>query len=97
MFKPSKRDTSLCEQDALRDMLAAERELLRLYADAAGVRCAASHRALFCRLFAEVSEDVCTVLSETEVAGASFAEADKGSIEKTGEMFLKEKKSVLQD
>lgn len=97
MFKPSKRDTSLCERDALRDMLAAERELLRLYAGAAGERFAASHRAMLSRLFAETSEDVCTVLTEAEVAGTTFAEAPESRLERERTAFSKEKKTILQE
>ncbi len=62
MNKPCRRDTSLCERDALKDIYLQERTLLRAYADAA----AAGERSLrqeVAALFAEAAEDAAAVLA----------------------------------
>ena len=78
MNKPSKRDTSLCEQDALADMRLTERMLLHAYADAAG-RGPNSLRQALAELFSEAAEDVQTVLAAedngAEQEERSFAES----------------------
>lgn len=97
MFKPCKRDTSLNERDAMRDMLACERELLRLYALAAGECCAAECRALIARLFAQAADDACTAYTETEAAGEPFGTAEPEECAAVAQRFRKEKKEVLCD
>lgn len=97
MFKPCKRDTSLNERDAMRDMLACEREILRLYAAAAGEGCAAECRALIARLFAQAADDACTAYTEAAAAGEPFGTAELEECAAVAQRFGKEKKEILCD
>lgn len=90
MNKPSKRDTSLCEQDALADMRLTERMLLHAYADAAG-RGPNSLRQTLAELFAEAAEDVQTVLAAAE---GDPAQEERPFAESLCERFGQEKKKL---
>ena len=90
MNKPSKRDTSLCEQDALADMRLTERMLLHAYAVAAG-RGTNSLRQTLAELFAEVAEDVQTVLA---AADSGTAQEERSFAESLCERFGQEKKKL---
>ena len=86
MNKPSKRDTSLCEQDALADMRLTERMLLHAYADAAGRGTNSLRQTL-----AEAAEDVQTVLSAAE---GDPAQEERPFAESLCERFGQEKKKL---
>lgn len=65
MNRPGKRETSLCERDALADMRAQERTLLRAYADAAGEG-ERSLREAYAAFFAETAEDAYSLFTAAE-------------------------------
>ena len=94
MFKASKRDTSLCERDSLRDMLAHERELLRLYAAAAAQDLSLSDRSAVVELFTLTSDDACTVLAELRASGEEEILVAEERCHRTAMRYEKEKKSI---
>ena len=81
MDKPTKRDTSLCERDALADMRQAEREVLRAYAVAAAEGGSRRLRTLLAQNFAAAAEDMyavdCAMRREEKESGGASAEEIK--------------------
>ena len=81
MDKPTKRDTSLCERDALADMRQAEREVLRAYAAAAAEGGSRRLRTLLAQNFAAAAEDMyavdCAMQREDQERGGVSAEEIK--------------------
>ena len=58
MDKPTKRDTSFCERDALADMRRAEREVLYAYAACASEGGSLRFRTMMAQNFAAAAEDL---------------------------------------
>lgn len=85
MDKPTKRDTSFCERDALADMRQAEREVLRSYAAAAAEGGSRRLRTLLAQNFAAAAEDMyavdCMMQREEKVSGASAEEIKRAHAE----------------
>ena len=81
MDKPTKRDTSLCERDALADMRQAEREVLRAYAAAAAEGGSRRLRTLLAQNFAAAAEDMyavdCAMRREEKESGGASSEEIK--------------------
>ena len=94
MDKPCKRDTSLCERDALADQCAQEQRLLVLYAEFAGGGGRSLRTRVF-ELFSEAAEDA-AMLAALAVREAEEEGPAEAHLRKKCAQWKKELKPCLQ-
>mgnify|MGYP000003347145 FL=1 len=94
-MKLTKSDTSLCEKDALQDMLDSEKSLMSLYATALYEGSGKNVRKSFTDNLMGVAENQYTLFQQMSARGYyETPPAKKDMIDKTNDMFKKQQSSL---
>lgn len=94
-MKLTKSDTTLCEKDALQDMLDSEKSLMGLYATALYEGSGKNVRKNFSENLMGVAENQYTLFQQMSARGYyETPPAKKDMIDKTNDMFKKQQKTL---